>query len=443
MPPRRHVQKSRAIDKTKGLPHLLGAPRDPAPGATPMDFDFSEKSLRLQAAVKTFMAEHIAPRVAEYAALEQQGIYPPPFLDELKAKARAQGLWNLFLPGLEPDQPGTQMSNLDYAPCAEIMGRIDWASEVFNCSAPDTGNMELLHLAGTPPQKERWLTPLLDGRIRSSFAMTEPDVASSDATNIRTSIRRDGSDWVIEGRKWFITNAADPRTKLFIVMGQTSPDRVEAHRRQSMVLVPADAAGLTIVRNPPVMHQVHLNGHCEVLFDKVRVPAENLLGEEGGGFALAQARLGPGRIHHCMRALGAAELALELMIERSLQRRTFGQMLHEHGTIREWIALSRIEIEQARLLVLKAAWLIDKHGTKAARREVSLIKVIVPRIEVAIANRAMQVFGAKGLTQDTPLPDIWTHGRYLQIVDGPDEVHLRAIARAEIRAWEKSRTNHP
>ncbi len=402
-----------------------------------MDFDFSEKSLRIQGAVKAFIAEHVAPREADYAALEHKGIYPPPFLEELKAKARAQGLWNLFLPGLKPDEPGTQMSNLDYAPCAEIMGAIDWASEVFNCSAPDTGNMELLHLAGTQEQKERWLKPLLDGRIRSSFAMTEPDVASSDATNIRTSIARDGDHWAINGRKWFITNAADPRTKIFIVMGQTSPERAETHRRQSMVLVPADAPGLSVVRNPPVMHQVHANGHCEILFENVRVPLDHLLGEEGGGFALAQARLGPGRIHHCMRAIGAAERALDLMIRRSLERRTFGQMLHEHGTIREWIALSRIELEQARLLVFKTAWLIDKFGAKAARREVSLIKVAVPRIEVAIANRAMQVFGAKGLTQDTPLPDIWTHGRYLQIVDGPDEVHLRSIARAEVRAMEK------
>ena len=402
-----------------------------------MDFAFSEKSLRIQEAVQSFIAAHVAPREAEYARLEEERVYPPPFLEELKAKARSEGLWNLFLPGLGPDEPGTPMSNLDYAPCAEIMGRIDWASEVFNCSAPDTGNMELLHLAATPAQKERWLKPLLAGTIRSSFAMTEPDVASSDATNIRTAIARDGNDWVINGRKWFITNAADPRTKLFIVMGQTSPDRSEPHRRQSMVLVPADAPGLMVVRNPPVMHHVHGNGHCEVLFENVRVPAENLLGEEGGGFALAQARLGPGRIHHCMRAIGAAERALELMVARALERRTFGQMLHEHGTIREWIALSRIELEQARLLVFKTAWLIDQFGTKAARREVSLIKVIVPRIEVAIANRAMQVFGAKGLTQDTPLPDIWTHGRYLQIVDGPDEVHLRSIARAEVRAMEK------
>jgi acyl-CoA dehydrogenase len=408
-----------------------------------MDFAFSEKSQRMQAAVKQFMDEHVVLRDTEFAELENKGVFPPPFMDELKAKARDQGLWNLFLPGLNPDEPGTQMSNLDYAPCAEIMGRIDWASEVFNCSAPDTGNMELLHLAATPTQKDQWLKPLLDGRIRSSFAMTEPDVASSDATNIRTSIARDGGDWVISGRKWMITNAADPRTKIFILMGQTSPDRAEAHRRQSMVLIPADAKGLTVVRNPPIMHHVHGNGHCEVLFDKVRVPAENLLGEEGGGFALAQARLGPGRIHHCMRAIGAAERALELMIQRSLERRTFGQMLHEHGTIREWIALSRIELEQARLLVFKTAWLIDQYGAKAARREVSLIKVIVPRIEVAIANRAMQVFGAKGLTGDTPLPDIWTHGRYLQIVDGPDEVHLRSIARAEVRAMEKRLKDNP
>jgi acyl-CoA dehydrogenase len=297
--------------------------------------------------------------------------------------------------------------------------------------------MELLHLAATPQQKAQWLKPLLEGRIRSAFAMTEPEVASSDATNIRTSIRRDGNEWVISGRKWFITNAADPRCKIFIVMGLTSPDRPEPHRRQSMVLVPAETPGLSVVRNPPVMHHREAQGHCEVLFDNVRVPLDNLLGEEGGGFALAQARLGPGRIHHCMRSIGACERAVELMIERALERRTFGQMLHEHGTIREWIALSRIEIEQARLLVLKAAWLMDKHGNKAARREVALIKVAVPRMQVRIADRAMQTFGAKGLTQDTPLADIWTNGRILQIVDGPDEVHLRAIARAEIKATQQ------
>jgi acyl-CoA dehydrogenase len=403
-----------------------------------MDFEFSEKSLRIQAQLRAFIAEHVAPLDAERNRLvEEQHVFPPPFIEDLKAKARAQGLWNLFLPGLKADEPGTQMSNLDYAPCAEIMGRIYWSSEVFNCNAPDTGNMELLHLAASPAQREAWLKPLLEGKIRSSFAMTEPDVASSDATNIRTRIKRDGGDYVINGRKWFITNAADPRTQIFIVMGQTDPDHPEKHRRQSMILVPRDAKGFSIVRNPPVMHHVAPEGHCEILFDNVRVPAANLLGEEGSGFELAQARLGPGRIHHCMRSIGQCELALELMIQRSLERETFGKKLHEHGTVAEWIALSRIEIEQARLLVLKAAWLMDKHGNKAARKEVGFIKVAVPRMQVAIANRAMQTFGAKGLTQDTPLADIWTQGRILQYADGPDEVHLRTIARAEVRAAER------
>ncbi|HTS91861.1 MAG TPA: acyl-CoA dehydrogenase family protein [Stellaceae bacterium] len=408
-----------------------------------MDFEFSEKSRRMQASVKAFIAEHVAPRDEEYTRIvEHEHVFPPPFLEDLKAKARAQGLWNLFLPGLKPEEPGTQMSNLDYAPCAEIMGRLHWSSEVFNCSAPDTGNMELLHLAANPAQKKQWLVPLLDGKIRSSFAMTEPEVASSDATNIRTSIKRDGGDWVINGRKWFITNAADPRCKILIVMGQTSPDRPEAHRRQSMVLVPKETPGVTIVRNPPVMHHQAPEGHCEILFENARVPAENLLGEEGGGFALAQARLGPGRIHHCMRSIGAAEVSLELMIQRSLQRRTFGKLLHEHGAVQDWIALSRIEIEQARLLVLKAAWLMDKAGNKAARKEVALIKVAVPRMLVTIANRAMQTFGAKGLTQDTPLADIWTQGRILQFADGPDEVHLRSIARHEVKLMQEQLTRN-
>ena len=408
-----------------------------------MEFEFSEKSKRMQAAVKTFIAEHVAPRDEDYTRIvEHEHVFPPPFLEDLKAKARAQGLWNLFLPGLKPDERGTQMSNLDYAPCAEIMGRLHWSSEVFNCSAPDTGNMELLHLAATPAQKKQWLVPLLEGKIRSSFAMTEPEVASSDATNIRTSIKRDGGDWVINGRKWFITNAADPRTKIMIVMGQTSPDRPEAHRRQSMVLVPKATPGVTVVRNPPVMHHQSPEGHCEILFENVRVPADNLLGDEGGGFALAQARLGPGRIHHCMRSIGAAEVALELMIQRSLQRKTFGKLLHEHGAVQDWIALSRIEIEQARLLVLKAAWLMDKAGNKAARKEVSLIKVAVPRMLVTIANRAMQTFGAKGLTQDTPLADIWTQGRILQFADGPDEVHLRSIARHEVKLMQEQLTRN-
>jgi acyl-CoA dehydrogenase len=404
-----------------------------------MDFEFSDKSKRIQAQLKSFIAEHVAPHDSEYRRLVAQGVFPPPFIEDLKAKARGAGLWNLFLPGLKPDEPGTQMSNLDYAPCAEIMGRMLWSAEVFNCNAPDTGNMELLHLAANAAQRQQWLMPLLEGKIRSAFAMTEPDVASSDATNIRTSIRRDGGDWVISGRKWFITNAADPRCKLFIVMGLTAPERKEAHKRQSMVLVPAGTKGLTVVRNLAVMNELHPQGHCEVAFDNVRVPAANLLGEEGGGFALAQARLGPGRIHHCMRSIGACELAVERMIARARSRQTFGAALADHGTIREWIALSRIEIEQARLLVLKAAWLMDKAGNKAARREVALIKVAVPRMQVTIANRAIQVFGAAGLTQDTPLAEIWSWGRALQIVDGPDEVHLRAIARGEIKAAESAK----
>ena len=404
-----------------------------------MDFEFSDKSKSIQTQLKAFIAAHVAPRDAEYRRLVAQGVFPPPFIEDMKAKARATGLWNLFLPGLKPDEPGTQMSNLDYAPCAEIMGRMPWSAELFNCNAPDTGNMELLHLAANAEQRKQWLTPLLEGKIRSAFAMTEPDVASSDATNIRMSIRRDRNDWVIDGRKWFITNAADPRCKLFVVMGVTSPERKEPHKRQSMVLVPAGTKGLTVVRNLPVMNELHPQGHCEIAFDNVRVPAANLLGEEGGGFALAQARLGPGRVHHCMRSIGACELAVELMIARAQTRKTFGATLAEHGTIREWIALSRMEIEQARLLVLKAAWLMDKADNKAARREVALIKVAVPRMQVTIANRAMQVFGAAGLTQDTPLAEIWSWGRALQIVDGPDEVHLRAIARGEIKAAENAK----
>jgi acyl-CoA dehydrogenase len=409
-----------------------------AGGGSTMDFEFSEKSQRVQGQVKAFMTEHVVPRCADYDRIvDEEHVFPPPFLDALKAKARAAGLWNLFLPGLQADEPGTQMSNLDYAPCAEIMGRIHWSSEVFNCSAPDTGNMELLHLAASPAQKEQWLKPLMEGKIRSAFAMTEPDVGSSDATNIRTSMKRDGNEWVINGRKWFITNTADPRCKIMIVMGVTNPDRPEAYRRQSMILVPMETPGVTVVRNPTIMHHHAPEGHCELRLENVRVPPENILGEEGQGFELAQRRLGPGRIHHCMRSIGACELALELMIQRSLERQTFGKHLHEHGTVAEWIALSRLEIEQARLLVLKAAWLMDKHGNKAARKEVGLIKVIVPRMQVTIANRAMQTFGAKGLTPDTPLPYIWTWGRVLQLADGPDEVHLRTLARQEVKAMKE------
>jgi len=399
-----------------------------------VEFDYSETSKRVQADLKAFIAEEIAPRDAEWHRIaEGQGIFPPPFIEELKAKAKARGLWNLFLPGLGPDQPGTRLSNLDYAPCAEIMGPYMWAVEVFNCSHPDSGNMETLHLFGTPEQKTAWLEPLLSGDFRSAICMTEPDVASSDPTNIHTTIRRESDEYVIDGRKWFITGAADPRCKVLLVMGLTDPERVDPHRSHSVVLVPMDTPGVTVIRNPTVMHHLAAEGHCELTFANVRVPVTNRLAGEGDGFTIAQARLGPGRIHHCMRSIGQCEQALKLMVERAGKRQTFGKLLQDHGTVMEWIALSRAEIEQARLLVLKAAWMMDNYGAKAARKEISLIKVIVPRIQTAICNRAIQTFGAAGLTPDTPLAFLWTWGRALQILDGPDEVHLRTIARLEIR----------
>lgn len=402
-----------------------------------MDFAFSETALEWQRRLRDFMDAHIVPRQAEWAREVAAGRYPPSFLADLKALAKSEGLWNLFLPGLRPHEPGTRLSNLDYAPLAEIMGRIPWASEVFNCNAPDTGNMELLHLFATPEQYDRWLRPLLTGEIRSCFAMTEPDVASSDPTNLQTRIRRDGDEYIIDGRKWFTSNAAHPDCKICILMGVTDPD-ASLHGRHSMVLIPMDTPGVSVVRNISVMHHLAPEGHCEVVFRNVRVPLRNLLGEEGKGFALAQARLGPGRIHHCMRSIGQCELALELMCERALSRRTFGHALADYDTIQNWIALSRCEIEQARLLVLKAAWLIDLHGTKAARSEVALIKIIVPRMQTVILDRAVQTFGAAGMSPDTPLANLWMWGRALRIVDGPDEVHLRTLARREIRTAKEN-----
>jgi len=402
-----------------------------------MNFEYSPKVQALRRQVQDFMDDHVIPRLPEWRAAEQAGVYPA-FIEELKALAREEGLWNLFLPALAADEPGQRLSNLEYAPLAEIMGRVPWAPEIFNCNAPDTGNMEVLHLFGSIEQRQQWLRPLLEGTIRSCFAMTEPDVASSDATNIQTVIRRDGDDYVINGRKWFITGAAHPNCRIAIVMGVTDPD-AETHRRQSMVLVPLDTPGLTVVRNIPVMHHLGLDGHCELLLRDVRVPRANLIHEEGAGFAIAQARLGPGRIHHCMRSIGQAELALELMCERAAERRAFGRYLHQHGTVAEWIAHSRIEIEQARLLVLKTAWLIDRHGAKGAMREISMIKALVPRLQVVVCDRAMQVFGAMGLSGDTPLADLWTGGRLLRIADGPDEVHLRSVARQEMAAAAERR----
>ena len=402
-----------------------------------MNFAYTPKVEALRARVNTFMTEHIVPRIWLWHEETEQGQFPPAFMEPLKARARDQGLWNLFLPGLREEEPGTRLSNLEYAPLAEIMGRVAWASEVFNCNAPDTGNMELLHMFATPEQYEQWLRPLLQGEIRSAFAMTEPDVASSDATNIQTRIERVGAEYVINGRKWFITNAAHPNCRLIILMGKTDPEAAR-HSQQSMVLIPIDAAGVNIVRNIRIMNHHAPEGHCEIVFDNVRVPVSNLLGQEGSGFTLAQARLGPGRIHHCMRSIGAAELAVELMITRSKQRQTFGKNLHEHGTVTDWIARSRIEIEQARLLVLKTAWLIDERGAQSARKEIAMIKALVPNLHVTVIDRAMQLFGAMGISPDTPLADHWTWGRALRYADGPDEVHLRSVARAELAEHEDS-----
>lgn len=397
-----------------------------------MDFDHGDEVRQLQDLLHGFMRREVLPANNEWLQTVASGRYPLALMERLKDQARAQGLWNLFLPGLREDEPGTRLSNLQYAPLAEITGRVPWSPEVFNCNAPDTGNMELLHLFATPAQHERWLTPLLEGKIRSCFAMTEPDVASSDATNIRTSIRRDGDHYVINGRKWFTTGATHPNCRLCIVMGVTD-EGAAAHARHSMVLVPMDSPGLTVVRNVPIMHHHAPEGHCEVLLRDVRVPRDHLLGEEGKGFALAQARLGPGRVHHCMRTIGQCELALDLMCERALTRRAFGKHLSDFANVQDWIAQSRVEIDQARLLVLKAAWLIDRQGNQAARVDVSAIKLVAARLQTRVVDRAMQVFGAMGLTPDTPLSFLWTWGRAMRFLDGPDEVHLRTVAREELR----------
>lgn len=402
-----------------------------------MDFAYSPKVEELRNRVRSFMDEHIVPRQRQWLEEVHRDQFPVSFMADLKALAKSEGLWNMFLPSLSADEPGTALTNLEYAPLAEIMGRVSWASEVFNCNAPDTGNMELLHMFGTPEQQRAWLGPLLEGEIRSAFAMTEPDVASSDASNITTSIQRQGDEYVINGRKWFITNAAHPHCRIFIVMGKTNPEG-ERHSQQSMILVPRDTPGLEVVRNIKIMNHHSPEGHCEVVFRNVRVPVSNLLSEEGSGFALAQARLGPGRIHHCMRSIGAAELALEMMIDRTLERRTFGKYLHQHGTIGDWIARSRIEIDQARLLVLKTAWMIDRYGAKHAAKEISMIKALVPGVYTAVCDRAMQVFGAMGISPDTPLADMWTWGRALRFADGPDEVHLQNIARMEVKKGQEN-----
>ena len=404
-----------------------------------MDFQPSAKAQAMLDRMQAFMSDHVYPAEPVYAeqraALIEAG-QPhtlPPVVEDLKVIARSQGLWNLFLP--DSTDPAHGLSVLEYAPIAELSGRsLEIAPEAINCSAPDTGNMEVLHMFGTPEQQRQWLEPLLDGRIRSGFAMTEPDVASSDATNIQTRIERDGDHYVINGRKWWTTGANDPRCAVFIVMGKTDVD-ADVHQQQSMIIVPADTPGVRIERSLPVFGYHDQHGHAEITFTDVRVPASNLLGEEGSGFAIAQARLGPGRIHHCMRAIGMAERALELMTKRAMSRVAFGKELARQGVIQEDIAESRIAIEQARLLTLKAAWMIDRVGAKGARMEIAAIKVVAPRVALEVIDRAIQVFGGAGVSNDVPLAQMYAFARTLRLADGPDEVHLRDVARGELRKY--------
>ena len=378
------------------------------------------------------MEENVYPNETTYQAERQAADrwQPSELIEDLKAQARGQGLWNLFLPEI------SGLTNLEYAPLAEMMGGISWSAEVFNCSAPDTGNMEVLAKYGTPEQQEIWLKPLLNGEIRSCFAMTEPEVASSDATNISASIRRDGDHYVINGRKWWTTGAGDVRCKLAIFMGKTD-ETAPKHLQQSMILVPMDAPGVRIERLLTVFgYDDAPHGHAEITFENVRVPKENLLLGEGRGFEIAQGRLGPGRIHHCMRLIGLAERALELMCRRAKTRIAFGKTLAEYGTIRNWIAEARIELEQARLLVLKAAWKMDADGNKAARSEIAMIKVVAPNVALKIVDREIQTFGGAGVSPDFPLAKYWVEARALRIADGPDEVHLEAVAKNELKKYE-------
>ena len=398
-----------------------------------MDFAHSPRAQALQQQLRQFMADLVLPSMAEWHRWSDAGVYPLDLINGLKAQARETGLWNLFLPSLRDDQPGTRLNNLDYAPLAEIMGRVPWAAEVFNCNAPDSGTMELLQIAANPAQAQRWLNPLLAGTMRSCFAMSEPDTASSDPTQLTTRMQRDGEHWVLNGRKWFITGAVHPLCKLAVVMGVSEDDNAPEHARHSMVLVPMDTPGLTVERNIPVMDHQSLDGHCELVFRNVHVPADALLGERGGGFALAQARLGPGRVHHAMRSIGQCELALELMCERALERRAFGGRIADFANVQDWIAESRVEIDQARLLVLQAAWKLDQGGGAAARTDVAAIKLVSSRLQTRVLDRAMQVFGAMSLSPDTPLARLWAWGRALRFLDGPDEVHLRTVARAELK----------
>src|SRR6266849_10320943 len=403
---------------------------------TIMNFAFSEKTMSLQRRLQDFLDEHIYSNEQRYEAeIERNRWQPTQIVEELKPKARAAGLWNLFLPD---DENGAGLTNLEYAPFCELMGCSTMAPEVFNCSAPDTGNMEVLARYGTPAQKERWLKPLLAGEIRSCFAMAEPAVASSDATNIAASIRRVGDKYVINGRKWWTSGAGDPRCKIAIFMGKTDPS-APPHKQQSMILVPMDAPGVKVVRMLTVFGYDHApHGHAEVTFENVQVPASNLLLGEGRGFEIAQGRLGPGRIHHCMRCIGVAERALETMCKRVQSRVAFGKTLAEQGTIRAHIAESRMEIEQARLLTLKAAYMMDTAGNKAARDEIAMIKVVAPNVTLRVLDRAIQAHGGAGVSQDTFLAAAWANVRTLRIADGPDEVHMESIDKHELGKWAKA-----
>jgi acyl-CoA dehydrogenase len=400
-----------------------------------MEFEPSDRSKELQERLLSFMDEHVLPAESVYhQQLVDSGEphFHPPVMEELKERARERGLWNMFLPHEDPELGVPGLSNLDYAPLAEIMGRSHIASEACNCAAPDTGNMEVLTLFGSPEQKERWLRPLLEGDIRSAFIMTEPEVASSDATNIQLRIERDGDEYVLNGRKWWSSGAMRDRCKVMIVMGKTDPDG-PLFRQQSMILVEPDTPGVNILRNLRVFGYVDQESHAEIVFEDVRVPASNLIASEGDGFLIAQARLGPGRIHHCMRTLGAAERALELMCQRAVSRVTFGQPLAERANVQDWIAESRIEIEMTRLLCLKAAWLMDTVGNKHARTEIAAIKVAAPNVALKVIDRAIQVHGGAGVSDDFPLATMYAHLRTLRLADGPDEVHKRTIARHELR----------
>jgi acyl-CoA dehydrogenase len=400
-----------------------------------VDFEPSSVAQDYVARAVRFMDEFVIPNEPVYQqqraqlVAEGQPNTSPPVMDELKERARGLGLWNLFLPAL------SGLSNLDYALVAEQTGRSPvMGPEATNCLSPDTGNMELLHLFGTDDQKRRWLDPLLDAEIRSGFSMTEPDVASSDATNIETRIIPDGDSYVVNGRKWWTTGAADPRCKVLIVLGLSNPEAA-VHKRHSMLLVPIDTPGVTVVRRLPVYGFWEQQGHCEIRYEDVRVPKGNLLGAEGEGFKVAQSRLGPGRIHHCMRAVGMSERALELACRRATSRSTFGSRISDHGAVRSQIAEARMAIEQVRLLVLKTAWLIDKYGAKAARSEISAIKVVAPRVACDVIDRAIQIHGGAGVSDDTPLAAIWSRARTLRIVDGPEDIHIRKVAEQELRRY--------